>query len=398
VKNILVFVLAVFARSGFAAELTIVEDGVQKYALSSEAESDFNDFLGNEREALLRAIPELHFPQDPGSLRDGVSKSMMASSPAYENRAVGCRFFDRLSRTVNPDLKRQILELTDEGRICGPGDVEVAKRTAWAQSFADFLWRRPWIQNGTAEYSLKAWLRHSLGISIDIEPEIRVVDAVEYDGFGSAYSVNDLVFINSHGALAQMYLAMKDYDPDHPELSPSMGPQVDEQIRKDPVSFGISFKLRPTIYISNSWAPQDMVELLAHEFGHVYHALNKTDFYSVGEQIRVKRDRVFDEAAAEIIAWNGLIDLYGAYPEIKVSHIFKLHIFSLYRKGDPHLVGAAGMYGRFHSIFKARNDLLQEFLESGSIGEYVNSKQLTTLLPSEREPESARTYLWQDAN
>lgn len=385
-----------FSTSAFAESTLLLRTiGNLKWDLSSSARIDFESFLTSERKSLLRDIPGLQFPENFDSFKQGVVEYSLSTSPEYKNREVSCQFLARVAANIRERRDALAFErLTNNGKVCIPRDVPDAERSQWALSLAQFLWTRPWIPAGGTMLSLEQQIIKALRIKDYQRPEIRILTTVDFDGYGYNRSAIDQKTISANTKLSDAMKIAKDFTPNDPSSTGDLGPDLARLAQQRPASIGEYLIGSPTIYITNNWPPEALVELLAHEYGHVLHNGIKTIFSDHTDWIEINSDPVHNEGAAEAAAWQSLCGIYETFPEIKVFHILKLKLFSDFKRQDAHLVGAAAFASLFHSSCANTHVHFYDFLGARSLVTFLTSHGSDTLKVVGRDPDSDLILSW----
>ncbi|MGE0174770.1 MAG: hypothetical protein AB7T49_18400 [Oligoflexales bacterium] len=393
--NVIVF--SFISGMSFSEELTIVMGGSPIWEISQEGRSQFEAFLESERQSLVNEIPNLKFPAtfDPEKGTGGaITTYLLPTSPRYVNRKVSCQFLQKVfSKLYQPQLLK-LARLTRNGEICTSGDLPAEQRNAFNLSLAHFFWNEPWIPTKGKNVNLLTFLNTNL--QLDTLPKVRfaIYQDHEFEGLPYGFSSADLAFIEAHSLFKTVVQRGTEFDPNNSVSAPDLGEAAKGL---DPFELAGFLITEPTIFFTNDWEPQGLVEILAHEYGHLYHIFHQSRFSELPDgSIKTTTDGVYNEAAAEAFAWNGLLALYPQFPEVKVLHIMKLKIFSQFRKNDNHVLGASAFGSDFHR---------QEKINAQEFDAFVNAVDLKTWMQQMPKPplnkvgtkeEESLRLEWQD--
>lgn len=154
---------------------------------------------------------------------------------------------------------------------------------------------------------------------------------VGFDGYAWGYSKSELTLFDKFELLKDYKTVALKFDPNSSNPFTALGTYVEDLLAENPYGMAGSFKPESAIYISKNIAPADLIELLAHEYGHVFHG-EKADnvSWSSEDKLMLRKDnRVHSEAVAEAFSWFLLHELYSEFPEISFFHLAKLDLFSI---------------------------------------------------------------------
>lgn len=332
-----------------------------QWKLKESVEKEFLRFLDDERVALLGQIPALEFPPRLSMLPGGVrgetfAKYVDARTDVYVNRAVACGFVRKVRAGLQTAADIAEWErLTQSGRICIPRDVPDSARAEWTLDLGRFLWHAPWIVHagGGPNQSLEMRVVSLVGLENYRPPRLELLQNGEVDAYGYAFSPADAALTSHDDFLSLLFGRTAQFDPNDPSTLGRVGAPLRSYVKQDAYELGSAFVREPLILVSEGWSPETFVEILAHEYGHVFHLNLQTRFSVLGGEYLYEYDRVRDEGTAEAFAWNVLRDIYESYPEVEVFHVLKLRFFAeIDRSDDPHFVGA----GAFHKVLHLRGD------------------------------------------
>ncbi|MBT3982270.1 MAG: hypothetical protein HOE90_13010 [Bacteriovoracaceae bacterium] len=346
--------------------------GDTKWELDSVARQEFNEFLEEQRVSLLGDIKELEFPAKFDSLKDAILSYAMPAGKYYKNRELSCLFLERVRKNLVSDAdKVEFRGITKNGEICTQGDLAPSEYSAWTLRLVNFIWFQKWIPTSIGTKSMEQYLIDRLEVKNYIRPTINILTSKEYDAYGYSFSSDDMKTISQNKKLSEVFEITKNFTPNDASTFGDLGPEMKKMIEENTASAAGFFITEPSIYITNNWAPSDLIDLMAHEFGHVYHGLFKNSITDLGDVIEFKNSRIHDEGAAEAVAWFGLCKLYEDFPEIKFFHVFKLMTFSQLRKNDPHYVGAVSFANQFHYSCPDSSKELHQFLSAKSLDNFM---------------------------
>lgn len=331
-----------------------------QWKLKDSVEKEFLHFLDEERLTLLAQIPELEFPPRlsvvPETVRGETFETYVdARTDRYVNRKVACRFVDKVRAGLqSPAAAVEWEHLTQGGRICIPRDLPAGERGPWVLALAHFFWHTPWLAstNGGPQ-SLEDHIVRLVGAENYREPRLDLLRNGEVDAYGYVFSQADAALVTHDRFLSLLFDRTAIFDPNDPSTLGPVGHPLRSFVAQDPYELGSAFVRKPLILIADGWSPEALVEVLAHEYGHLFHLNLQTRFSVLGGEYLYEYDRVRDEGTAEAFAWNVLQRVYRSYPEVEIFHILKLRFFAeIGRHEDPHYVGA----GAFHHVLHLRHD------------------------------------------
>ena len=95
------------------------------------------------------------------------------------------------------------------------------------------------------------------------------------------------------------------YDPNKTEEFELLGEDTRKMLKEWPYGSAGNFKVGTEIYVTNDWGAADLVELLVHEYGHIYHAerSDNISWNSKPKELVVDVEHVHAEAVAESFSW-----------------------------------------------------------------------------------------------
>lgn len=376
INNILLPVFFFVSATAFAQnELLVRLEGAPKWELGADVRLNFDSFLQNERLDLLKKIPGLDFPDSFASMKEGMFEYAVASEKNYKNRSTSCSFLEKVKRTLSSQDLIAFNEIFRNGQVCTPGDLPEIERSQWMMSLIQFLWLKPWISspNSKVNLSLEDLIISRIGSDPYQRPQFHILTSVPFDGYGYNYSAHDRMSLAANPLLNKVFDIAKNYTPNNPSSLGDLGDEAKALVNESPTGAGGFFVLGPSIYVTNNWAPEALVELLVHEYGHVLQGNLQTKLIDKGNLIEVTNDSVLNEGGAEAVAWQVLCGVYDEYPEIKFFHVLKLKLFSQWKKSDSHLVGAAAFAEQFHYACQNQPDSLLGYLRSNSLADYMKS-------------------------
>jgi hypothetical protein len=379
-----------YSLNASADLLTFTFDTGRTWKLNPETHSQFKIFLEHRRELLVASIPNLYFPKAPLNPAD-FSKVFMGTSKDYVNRATACSFLQRMRETIKGETSElELRELTADGKICIQADLPPDRWTAWTRKLANFIWTEKWIKKGHEKLSLEDLLISQIGVGIYQKPKIKILSNRPIDGFGYGLSEKDKHFIQDHLVLKKIFDQSRNIDLNNLSTFPELGSELASLFKLDSYNYGEPFIQEPTILISNSWPPDALVELLVHEYGHIYHMLSTSRFSGNVDEIVYFNDHLHFEGVAEAFAWTNLRDLYKTYPEIEIFHIYKLKFFADLKPTDNHYVGAAALSRLFHTthIDATSFEVLSKLADTPNLGTFLEINNITTLKDDGAKPST----------
>jgi hypothetical protein len=343
-------------------------------------------FLDQQIIQIKEEIPIAYWPvlSDQRGFYETVTSTFDATSDKYMNRPMQCAFVRKILDSVQGSVLERFSEITNFGSICIQSDLKIEARNKFTADLIDFFWTEPWLSHHGKFYSLEEIVKRSVGPSYK-RPEFHVAVNLEFDAFGGGFSELDLKLFESNPKLSEYAWRVKKIDPNVNDPFTLLGSAMAVLVREQSYSMLSTFQPGSKIYISNSWGPAEMVEILVHEYGHVFHGETNHNFSWNDKDniLSVYTNRVHEESMAESFAWMVLRDFYHDYPELKFFHIGKLRMFQKWRPTDPHLVGAAGVAKLFHSECSGSFSDLKEYAASLNLNEYLSSRgfedELTSL-------------------
>jgi hypothetical protein len=198
-----------------------------------------------------------------------------------------------------------------------------------------------------------------------------------FDAWGIAQSQRDLDFFASIPNIRDVLATMEKFDPNDSATFGGLGPEFQKFVEKDPFNAANLLRSQPTVYISNGWPPNGMVEVLAHEYGHIYRRLVSKHYSGDDKKLIWLNDEVHEEAAAEACAWMSLFPLYQTYPEIEIYHIAKLVLMN--KSKNFHYLGASSLQDFFHTS-KSNFEKLKLLDTSEDFGKFLKQNAIHSLV------------------
>jgi hypothetical protein len=237
----------------------------------------------------------------------------------------------------------------------------------------DFFWLEKWIASDHEMLSLEDLAIRAMGVNYK-RPEFFIATGTT-DGYGWGYSDAELSMFAADPVLSTYATLARRFDPNSKIPFMELGADLGKILVRDP--YGMAGRIQPSskIYISNAWAPADLVELMVHEYGHVLHGEvdSNISWEADTRMLVVRSNKVHDESVAESVAWMLLRNIYERYPEVQFFHLAKLQLFQFTRSKDPHLVGAAAVHRLFHSESDGTYADLIEYAGNLDLGTYLLS-------------------------
>jgi len=363
-----------------AGQIDVVINPGMNWELRDEARTKFNHSLENERLRLLKNIPDLDFPKAFESVKAGIPQYMSADSPQFRNRKAACSFLEKMRKNLEPNKRPEMDSLTKSGKICIQADLPQAEQLEWTQNFARLIWNAKWIAWKNEILSLQSYLEKTIGDTHSfVTPQISIMKKGSFDGWGIAQSKKDLDFFASIAPIKKAFAAAADFDPNNPNTFDRLGSEFKKFIEEDPFNAANLLIGQPTIYLSNGWPPNAMVELLAHEYGHIYRRRESQHYSGNKKQLEWLNDEVHEEAAAESFAWMTLAPLYDIYPEIEIFHISKLIFMNQFSPNNFHYIGAAGFQDVFYTSKMGQFDELRVFDSAPDLLTYLSERKISSL-------------------
>ena len=372
----------------WASRTDFVLNPGRKWQLTDGARAKFNLFLENERLHLLERLPGLDFPGRFESVDGGIRRYMSADSTDFRNRSVSCSFLDKMRKGLSANDSRELDRLTRKSRVCVQSDLAASEQLGWTQKMARFIWTSTWIEWKGRRLSLEAYLVDVSGDLESLTPRILAMKTGSFDGWGISQSQKDRSFFAGSAVLKRVFALAAGFDPNDPGSFGILGPAFKKFIERDPFNAANLLVGRPTIYLSNGWPPNAMVELLAHEYGHIFRRLRSAHYSGSAKRLAWINDEVHEEASAEAFAWMTLRPLYQDYPEVEVFHVSKLIFMNEFTPGNFHYVGAAGLQDSFHRPSDGDFDELKKFDSSTDLGAYLKKAKNLSLVNEGPMPES----------
>jgi hypothetical protein len=305
---LLLIVLVSFPPLSLAKEFQFVFDGDQNWELSDSARNDFNQFLQVERQRLINSVEGISIAGDYSDQNHFINE-IVSTMPGYANYQVSCRFLQKVRGVLKGAVLKRFNEVTQNGKVCTVADMPKEKWSEWSLKLAEFFWTQPWIKKHKESFSLKKYLDRSVHLPVlPTSVVLMPVTSRVIEGYPTGYSTEDLKLL-SQTPMAEIFELTKNIKVGDPSTYPSLGPDADETFKENQEGLAALFVTQPGIALSYGWAPMDMIDVLAHEYGHTLHALNQSFFRVEKNQALTSPDSVWHEAVAEAFAWNGLLGL-----------------------------------------------------------------------------------------
>jgi hypothetical protein len=359
------------------------------WELTAQARADFDQYLEEQRLLLKHTLPELDFPASFDSFRQAFEEYVYAGTTKFKNRSSTCGFLNRVRNNLKDTAAiAEFNRLTESGRVCIPADIEKSRWQTWSYDLIRFFWDRPWIAVQSENLSLEGLIKKNLPAGAYVRPEIRLATNTELDAFGYAKSAADLEVIRTNRSLSKIFDIASLFDPNDWTTIGDLGAELRKFAQEHSYSMAQAFTLKPLIYVSAGWSPDSLVELLVHEYGHVYQALNSSHFSTNESSATYKYDAVHNEGVAEAFAWMNLREIYPYYPEVKIFHILKLQQMGKFREDDSHYVGAGSLFTVFHSDTTGTFTDLEKYVRARDLSEYMREKGVSTLRHGPADPKT----------
>lgn len=368
----------------FGQTLTIKKGDVLR--LPEKSAKQYNQFLSDRREALLKNVAGLKFPKSFSDLRE-VLGFIEARESTFPNRQVHCNFLNRIFKDLGKSDQSELKKLTNNFKYCIPADLPSKQEAEkWDFKMWTFLWEKPWVVYEGNGINLPEYIKRKMNLESIGKFKLIYWSNPYPDAGYSSLSSSDLNFIKGHSTFASFFDRIQSFDINKESSLLGFPNEILEYSKKDTLNFVDVFAKDQNMYFNSSWGPADMVDTLIHEYGHIHFDMKHGHFSKTGNKIVYEKDRVHDEACAETLSWILLRDLYGEYPEIEFSHIFKQYAFSSLRPTDPHYIGAGAAY----FIFKDQpKDAIKEYEAMASATDfkkYIEAKTGLKLIKDSENP------------
>ena len=380
--KVILFALLVFYKANASAEetdLMITVNHGDHWEMSSQRKLSFGAFLDLELKDLQTRVPQIYWPTvtDKSDMLETLFSAFDATSEKYQNRTMQCGFIQKILDSSFGRAKRKLAKITKNGKICIPRDLPGQDRAQFTSDLIAFFWTEKWLKNKGHYSSLENLIRKQVGKTYR-RPEFHVALNLHFDAFGGGFSKSELQLFERDSTLREYAARAKKIDPDGKTPFKLLGPTMEKIVLENPYEMMSSFQPASKIYIASSWGPSEIVELLAHEYGHVFHGETGHNFQwdEREKSLQIYSNRVHEESVAESFSWMTLQGFYYEYPEIKFLHFAKLRTFISLRPTDPHLLGAAAVADLFHTKNGGRFDDLRIFASSLDLDQYFKSKKL----------------------
>ena len=360
-------------------DLTLRFESGHNWKMTPTLKNEFSGFLNLEMEKIKTQVKDLYWPEISANtqFKDVLTSSFYPGSTAYKNRPLQCSFVQKVLATTSGSARARFIEITRNGTICIQFDLPESDWAGFTKSLMDFFWTEKWIALNSENLSLEDLAIQAVGPTYR-RPEFHIASELYYDGYGWGHSSSELALFDSDPILARFASIARSFDPNSTLVFSALGSEMGGMLKGAPYEVVGAIQPSSKIYLSKAWGPADMVELLAHEYGHVIHGeTNSNKSWNFESRILVTAsNRVHDESVAESFAWMLLRDIYDTYPEVEFFHIAKLQALNVLRPNDPHLVGAAAIHHLFHSKSKGTFSDLIEYAEASDLGVYLSNHGL----------------------
>lgn len=365
-----------------AHEMSIKFKADNSWQLSSSMRAGFTRFLDDELASLTEAFPSLYWPRMEAGIdfKQVISSTLYPIGTEYKNREFQCGFVRKLLGNVEGEARAKLEYLTDSGKICTQADLPKEKWPEFTKGWMEFLWLEPWIARNGRLVSLEDLIREKIGPSYK-RPKFSIAFNVDFDGYGWGISAKERALFSSVPLLAEFARLGRAYNPNSLEPFIALGETVGRMLSRNPYGSAGLVLLEGEIIISPSWAPADMVDLLVHEYGHVFSGEQGAEMEWNEKERTLSRiaNNVQEEGVAEAFAWMLLREVYPQYPELKFLHLAKLRLFQEARPEDNHLLGAAGFSQLFHSYDQGSFLQLRGLAQSTDISAFMAAAGLRDL-------------------
>jgi hypothetical protein len=328
-----------------------IESGDQ-WEMSAEGNDAFTAFLAKEMDGLRTQVPNLYWPTITAetNFKDALLSAFYPGFAGYKNRSFQCSFVQKVLNSTTGKVQERFAEITRHGQVCIQFDLPKDQWAAFTESLAAFFWSEKWLLLGGEFFSLEDLVIEAVGPTYR-RPEFHIATRIQLDGYGWGYSDAELQLFQDNPVLARFQEIAMGFDPNSAGPFTRLGTDVEQVLSESPYGSAGIFQPSSKIYLANAWGPADIVDLMVHEYGHVFHGETNQNLKwdSDSRNLTIYSDAVHSESVAESFAWMVLRNVYAAYPEVKVFHIAKLQLFQALRPKDPHLVGATAVHKLFHS-------------------------------------------------
>jgi len=350
------------------------------WTLNDLQRDKFRLFLRDETQWLNKHVKDLRLPNKISTPQEFLSFTGLRPGNV-KVRNISCRFLNRVRQGLKGEVLSRFNNLTSAGRICLVSDVSPNKQKKWAQDLATFFFEENWAPFDNKLVSIKELVGMRLNQPV-VNTDIRVITSKEYEGYGWAWSSMDRDRLLRHNSFFKRLVdsLRGAYDPDEPKFDVSFGTVLPAVVNEDSAGMASLFIQNPTILLAKSFTPFEVIDFLAHEYGHVLHGINKRTFEGGATEIVIHSDHHHNEAVAEAVAWNSLSPLYDRFPEIKIVHILKLNYFLHQKPNDPHVEGAGALFDFLHvPPSEFRPSLMSNLLKSPDLSSFLKKESIRTL-------------------
>jgi len=256
-----------------AEPLYLQIDTGNAWAMSPQLMEDFRGFLDSELSRLREEVSSIYWPaiDERTDFNEVFMAAFFPAGPKYKNREMQCQFIRRLLSSTIDLVQNEIFDLTRGGTVCIPGDLPKAEWANWTERLMKFLWSEKWISRGSEYVSMEDLIVEKIGEEQYKRPEFHIARRIEFDGHGWGFSPHELGLFLREPLLERYFALISSYDPNSEKPFRGLGPEVEKQLTDHPYGMVGTFQPGSKIYISSAFGPADLVELLAHEYGHVFH-------------------------------------------------------------------------------------------------------------------------------
>ncbi len=215
--------------------------------------------------------------------------------------------------------------------------------------------------------------------------------SLQDDSYGYSSSQREQAVIKNNPLWSNIFTAIKGFSLNHADdqhVFNILGADFANYIKQEPFQNTEPFILRPSIYLSPTYAPDFLPEILSHEFGHVYQMSHAHRYSSEGNKLIYSNGATFYEGFAENFAWFILHKFYkqNSYPELEFFHILKYRWYdAIGFNSDPHYVGSASMLGIIQGHEGISKKDIFKFAYSSSFAEVLDKFNIPTAAVAESE-------------
>jgi len=352
-----------------------------QWKLSAESEYRFKFYLETQIDKLNEQLPGLNLPQNDTNLQNAFLEFENTDSPSYRLRDMECRFLRKIKSQLQGELLHHFETLTHEGKICIPADLDVAERSDWMLTLFEFFSYSKWIQLHEESYSLVDLIQNRLKLGTIPKPNFHILEDGDQNAFAYAWSPKDLAKLDGYPVTKAFINACAKWDINNPTQFPSFGEDA-TRFFLDNVQERAAYCVPDRrIYISNNWPPSTVVEILTHEWGHLYHFANR-EIITQNEgfnDLILYTDPVHEEAIAEAFASLVLAPIYKKYPETKRFHILKQNVYYQQHEHVPHVLGTAAFLDLFHSPSQSQLPWLFKLTQAKTLDRFLSELETQPL-------------------